>query len=714
MSTAVRIPSYINTSLHPHFVEVLKDKLTATYVGKSSHADVGAVQSDNPVSPDCRIYYFEVRILNAAQQPKITVGVACRNFLLNRQPGAESNSVGYRGEDGKKLIGNPNGRPEAYGPSFGKDDVVGCAVHNVKRNIFFTRNGVALDTAVRVSVGELYPTVSMHSPGDKIKFNFQGPFVFDINALIMKEVIEEKKEILKEQILNNDLENLVSSYLLHNGYMDTLAAFRRAISKKNSLNIQRHDSWVNDDNRNEKGHEGIDRINGTEAPGCISNVYQQDKVEMEETKEVAFTGQCMSIVQESITEARFSKTSVDMSNSSDSAASSCSLDCLCMQSSSSSSYSLTKETNISSRLQHQNRAISGSNPSSSCCYISSPPATSSSSSTSPSSSPSQSPSLPGSPVAYASVSGELLIQVAVSESAQYASVIPEHSLQDTTPELPLSLHTLQTSISAVSQSNIQQLHAPVVASFSQSAKKSELIDQVATKSEHDDCLYARKNGFWTETLHCPSVMHKLEKSLAIRKKLKDAIYEGRILQAIEIVEDTYPHLISDYKNNLAVVLLYSQQIIEYLRDSHDNDQVLKAVMWIKDKMSKIFNNDLPLPPSVECALTECCGLISYENPKDSRLSICFDYSRRYLTYHKLNEHILKHELKVPEWSPLHVLMRHLVCCREAIRERNGNRGPKTYSRYLCTSVKVNNTIDESYANLINNYNVILGNKVINK
>ena len=46
MEEADSVPREINTKNHPHFVDVHKDKLTVTYVGKGNHTDFGSVQSD--------------------------------------------------------------------------------------------------------------------------------------------------------------------------------------------------------------------------------------------------------------------------------------------------------------------------------------------------------------------------------------------------------------------------------------------------------------------------------------------------------------------------------------------------------------------------------------------------------------------------------------------------------------------------------------------
>lgn len=187
-------PAEVNTKCHPQFIEVHKDKRTVTYylviffvkfitvidgcevqnanlsnryTGKGSHTDYGSVQADTHAPPTKLVYYFEVKVVDTGLRGNITVGLSDKSFLLNRQPGWEPNSFGYRGEDGKKFCGSSRG--ESYGKTFGRDDVIGCGIHFLQQYVFFTKNGEFLGKAADLGPSpEYYPTVGLHSPGESV------------------------------------------------------------------------------------------------------------------------------------------------------------------------------------------------------------------------------------------------------------------------------------------------------------------------------------------------------------------------------------------------------------------------------------------------------------------------------------------------------------------------------------------------------------------
>jgi len=218
-------PSEINTKNHPHVVEVKKDKLTVIYVGKGNQADYGSVQSSIPAPVNRGVYYFEVRVLDPGTNGTITIGLTDKLFILNRQPGLEANTYGYRAEDGKKFLGSSRGEP--YGPAYGKDDVVGCGINYVKGEIFFTRNGVNLGRAgvLGNSSLEYYPTLAMRSPNEKAQFRFSPPFAYDPSSVNSQNLQEERRSILEENIPREVLFKLCRSYLVNAGFARTIQAF---------------------------------------------------------------------------------------------------------------------------------------------------------------------------------------------------------------------------------------------------------------------------------------------------------------------------------------------------------------------------------------------------------------------------------------------------------------------------------------------------------
>lgn len=444
-------PSEINTKNHPHFVDVHKDKLTVTYVGKGNHTDFGSVQSDVPAPTNRLIYYFEITILNPGLRGSITVGLSDKSFLLNRQPGWEANSYGYRGEDGKKFIGSSRGEP--YGPAFGKGDVVGCGIHYLKQYVFFTRNGVNLGNAGPLgSSPEYFPTVGMHSPGEKVMFNLQRsqPFAFDLERFMHQEVQEERARISKQEIgrLPDNAYMIIRQHLIHGGFSKTLDVFDKVT--------------------------GIS-TNAEEKP--VGNV----PMEVSEVK---------------------------------------------------------------------------------------------------------SPSLPP-------VDG--------------STGKPDLGPMEWTPQ------ARQTALETV--------------------------------------------GF--------------------RSDIRQAICNGRIQEALQLLERHVPDFLQEQPPSLAIIMLLSQQVVEHLRER----DVSAALSWLRTKLGPLRET---VPSIAMAPLMETAALLAYSEPEKCELGkLHFHPSRLLLTAELVNQAILTRSLRLPTWSPIHVLLRHLVVSRQMMHERNMGRGPITSSRLLC-------------------------------
>eukprot|EP00375_Theileria_parva_P003618 XP_766303.1 hypothetical protein [Theileria parva strain Muguga] len=210
-----KIPSCLNSRIRQHYITILKDLLTVEYTGKSRYCDSGSVQSDTCAPTNCPLYYYEVEIVKCDSQPKIVVGFSYRS---------EPNSVGYKSEDGYSM--NGTSKSESYGPSYGKGDVIGCGINYLNQNYFFTKNGSFLGSAGSLFHIDNYPTVGLNSFGESVKFNFLGPFKFNIEDYYKKIISTERDEINSNTVSREDLNGIVHFYLLHRGYSKTLKAFK--------------------------------------------------------------------------------------------------------------------------------------------------------------------------------------------------------------------------------------------------------------------------------------------------------------------------------------------------------------------------------------------------------------------------------------------------------------------------------------------------------
>ncbi|CAZ80030.1 unnamed protein product [Tuber melanosporum] len=215
-------------------IDLLNNGMEVKFSGpqKASDNDAVAVRADQPMPPQCGLFYYEVTVVSKGKEGLIGVGFCTQKVQLNRLPGWEPESWGYHGDDGNSFCCQGTGKQ--YGPQFSTNDIIGCGVNFRTGTAFFTKNGVELGTAFRDIKGKLYPAVGMKRPGEHVRVNFgQERFVFDIDHYMNN----EKRKVYDE--INNHptaglcpsldeaalIQALVSQYLAHDGYVDTARAF---------------------------------------------------------------------------------------------------------------------------------------------------------------------------------------------------------------------------------------------------------------------------------------------------------------------------------------------------------------------------------------------------------------------------------------------------------------------------------------------------------
>jgi hypothetical protein len=124
---------------------------------------VGIVRSNVPIPEGIKFFYFEIRVENEGDDGyvsimslksisdekydrRIGIGLFPVDQKLRGMPGWCNGSYGYHGDDGSVYSFRLEGRGESYGPTFGKNDVIGCGWNSAAGTIFFTKNGKDLGT----------------------------------------------------------------------------------------------------------------------------------------------------------------------------------------------------------------------------------------------------------------------------------------------------------------------------------------------------------------------------------------------------------------------------------------------------------------------------------------------------------------------------------------------------------------------------------------
>lgn len=245
------------------FVVVEKDRLTVKYAGPGNqHQDAGSVRANYSFAAEKLVDYFEVLIVNDGKT--IAVGICSDKFVTTKLPGTDVNTFGYHA-DGKKFMYGKQGK--AYGPAFAKGDVIGCGIHYFKKEVFFTRNGKYLGPAFNgISSRKWFPCVGLNTPGEIVKANFgnastsiaatsssdmdsvaasaASPFLFDVQVFMDEEIGKLKATIFEHPPPSvNNINSILTSYFLHAGYGDTLAAFEKSIqaTQKSHLPPKMHE-----------------------------------------------------------------------------------------------------------------------------------------------------------------------------------------------------------------------------------------------------------------------------------------------------------------------------------------------------------------------------------------------------------------------------------------------------------------------------------------
>jgi hypothetical protein len=138
------IPSRLNSADKQAGLNITADGTEVKFGGGSKATDeAAATRANHPISKACGIYYYEVTVLSRLKDPSyIGIGFSSTKASLSRMPGWEAESWAYHGDDGFAFACTSQGK--AYGPRFGREDIIGCGINFRTGESFFTKNGVHL------------------------------------------------------------------------------------------------------------------------------------------------------------------------------------------------------------------------------------------------------------------------------------------------------------------------------------------------------------------------------------------------------------------------------------------------------------------------------------------------------------------------------------------------------------------------------------------
>ncbi|KAJ3332208.1 Ran-binding protein 9 [Blyttiomyces sp. JEL0837] len=233
--------------------------LRVAYAGPGSddiHA--ASIRANHPIPPQCGIYYFEVTVISKGRDGWMGIGLCEKDVDLNRLPGWDPKSWGYHGDDGYSF--ESSGRGKSYGPTYTTGDIIGCCINFRTMNISYTKNGLDIGVAFKniKPTSSLFPVVGMRTPGEILEANFGGkPFKFDVDTFVKDERLRlwsliaethvippptfsdppplsapaDMRRALRSSKTASLLNNLILSYLKHNGYVKTSESFHRDVMK---------------------------------------------------------------------------------------------------------------------------------------------------------------------------------------------------------------------------------------------------------------------------------------------------------------------------------------------------------------------------------------------------------------------------------------------------------------------------------------------------
>nr|CAH8874422.1 unnamed protein product [Trichobilharzia regenti] len=233
-----KLPTCLVTNSKCSKVQVRGDGRTAVDMRSHVHQTVlpVVIKADNPIPVSCSVYYFEVTVNVKSRSGLLALGVCSSRSSTNEWPGMEFTSYGYHSNSGT-IYHNSKELPVSA-PGFSETDIIGCGVNFVNNSVFFTKNGVFIGP---VNAGKklphpVYPCIAFACPNCHVSINFgHHKFAFDIGQYISREravaistAVDRK---CNDQLAYVTMRNLVATYLLHNGFLESAQALGEWVTK---------------------------------------------------------------------------------------------------------------------------------------------------------------------------------------------------------------------------------------------------------------------------------------------------------------------------------------------------------------------------------------------------------------------------------------------------------------------------------------------------
>ncbi|CAB4389872.1 unnamed protein product [Rhizophagus irregularis] len=150
-------------------------------------------------------YYYEITISSNPNNDKtiIAIGLATKNYSINRLPGCDTHSVGFHSDEGRTFH-NEGYTGSKYAEKWGKvNDVIGCGYCPNTGQIFFTMNGKNLGIAYTSLFYNWYPTIgsngfcSLNVNFGQKEFKYKEANGMSVAGIISQELLNKiEKEII--------------------------------------------------------------------------------------------------------------------------------------------------------------------------------------------------------------------------------------------------------------------------------------------------------------------------------------------------------------------------------------------------------------------------------------------------------------------------------------------------------------------------------------